>query len=68
MEGGGWWCVCGVAAFARWWVGEEVGRVGVPCTKLLENCSFGLWLLSESLCDCKGLAMFLGRMVHAFEF
>ena len=41
-----------------------VGRVGVPCTKLLENCSFGLWLLSEPLCNCKGLAMF----PRAFSF
>ena len=49
-------------------VDGERGRVGVSSERLFDICGFGLFLLSQLVVNCKGLAMFLGRVVHAFEF
>ena len=50
------------------WVDGDVGRVSVPPDKIFELLHFGFWLLSDITRDAKGLAMFLGRLIRAFEF
>ena len=50
------------------WVDGKRGRVEVSSERLFGICGFGLYILGNFTVDCKGLAMFLGRVVHAFEF
>ena len=50
------------------WVDGEVGRVSVVPDKISELIHFGTWLLSDITVDAKGLAIFLGRLIRAFEF
>jgi len=50
------------------YIDGDVGRVGLTSRKLFELCHFGIWLLSDLTLDCKGLAIFLGRLIRAFEF
>ena len=50
------------------YIDGETGRVGLSVSKLLELGHFGLWLLSSLYVDSKGLTIFLGRLIRAFEF
>ena len=50
------------------YVDGDLGRVGLSINKLMELCTFGFWLLTDRSVGAKGLAMFLGRLIRAFEF
>ena len=50
------------------WVDGDIGRVGVSSERLYHIAGFGFFILSKPIVNCKALAMYLGRLVHAFEF